>query len=311
MKSLLLVALAGCSSIVSDPCMSGYHLESNNCMPNVQIGAETDAGTHTGIPPTNVHPPASDAGPDATPPLVCTLPDTACGDACVSLDSDPSNCGHCGRSCQSGICSAGSCVGDVSGHVIVVGHDYVQTDPAMNRVIANSITAGGLQSASNARVGWYKGSAVAEAGIPAATSGLQSINLTMSSVSLSSFEIISDLSLDAIVIEPQVDGDAAEAAGVAAAGKLQQFLMAGHAVIALEGVGGTSYRFLQGAGLVTLPAPANASSQQVTIIAHGDSIATGVVSPYLARPGSVGFAGAAHAVVTDNGGNAVVIHAAY
>ncbi|MFT3694218.1 MAG: hypothetical protein QM831_13820 [Kofleriaceae bacterium] len=310
-RVLFLVAMSGCSSLVSDPCMNGFHLEGNDCMPNVQI-AQTDGGVDGPVytvPP--MHQPGSVDVPDAPTAPVCSLPETACGDACVTLDSDPSNCGHCGRTCESGICSAGACVGDVSGHVIVIGHDYVQTDPAMNRVIANSITAGGLASASNARVGWYKGSATNEAGIPAATSGLASVNLTMSTVTVTSFDVIQDLDLDAIVIEPQSDGDAAEAAGTAAAAKIQQFLVAGHAVIALEKVAGSSYRFMKGAGLVVLPAPVDASSQQVTVVAPGDSLATGVVSPYLAKPGSVGFTGAAHAVVTDGTGDVVVIHAAY
>jgi len=82
-------------------------------------------------------------------------------------------------------------------------------------------------------------------------------------------------------------------------------------VVVMETTAGVSYRWLHGAGLVDLTPPVDASASQVTVVAPGDAIATGVVSPYFARPGSVGFAGATHAVVSDGSGDAVVIHATY
>src|SRR5689334_8984327 len=41
--------------------------------------------------------------------LTCTGGLVACGTACVSLVSDPLNCGHCGRSCLGTACGGGSC----------------------------------------------------------------------------------------------------------------------------------------------------------------------------------------------------------
>jgi hypothetical protein len=49
-----------------------------------------------------------DSGSDAG--LVCNGGTVACGDKCVQLDFDPSNCGKCGKKCGGGeVCSAGKC----------------------------------------------------------------------------------------------------------------------------------------------------------------------------------------------------------
>ena len=39
----------------------------------------------------------------------CTCSKTACGNACVDLQTDGNNCGTCGHSCQGGTCSGGKC----------------------------------------------------------------------------------------------------------------------------------------------------------------------------------------------------------
>ncbi len=42
--------------------------------------------------------------------LVCTTPQTVCANRCADLQSDPTNCGACGRSCADGmVCTAGVC----------------------------------------------------------------------------------------------------------------------------------------------------------------------------------------------------------
>lgn len=44
------------------------------------------------------------------PPVMCTLPLTACGQVCVDISTDLSNCGVCGRACAAGeICDQGTC----------------------------------------------------------------------------------------------------------------------------------------------------------------------------------------------------------
>ncbi|MEO6777433.1 MAG: hypothetical protein ABI467_31190 [Kofleriaceae bacterium] len=316
----VLALVAGCSSLVSDPCASGYHLDTGACMQDQKThGTINPGGTMQGPDASVVvvHPPGDaviapqDAPVDA---MVCPLPTTMCGDQCVSLDDDPYNCGHCGRTCSSGICAAGSCIGDLPGHIVVIGHDYVASDPAMDRVIANGVTlsVAGSFSGAVAHVGWWRGTAAQEAGIAAVTRGLAQTGHTAQAIAVATIDGGSLANLDAIVVEPQLgDGDAAEAAGAAAAASLAAYLTASHTVVVMETTGGVGYRWLHGAGLVDLAPPVDASTSQVMVVAPGDAVAAGVVSPYLAKAGSVGFAGAAHAVVTDSSGDVVVIHATY
>ena len=321
MKYLVLALLAGCSSLVSDPCAAGYHLDTGACMADQKTHGVIDPnGTMQGPDASvvTVHPPGDGAtvAPQDAPidAMVCPLPTTKCGDQCVSLDDDPYNCGHCGRTCSSGICATGSCIGDLPGHIVVIGHDYVASDPAMDRVIANGVTltvAGGF-SGSVARVGWWRGTAAQETGIAAVTRGLAQTGHTAQATAVTTIDSAALANLDAIVVEPQIgDGDAAEAAGAAAAASLAAYLTTSHTVVVMETTGGVSYRWLHGAGLVDPVPPTDTSAAQVTVVAAGDAVAAGVVSPYLARAGSVGYAGAAHAVVTDGAGDAVVIHATY
>ncbi|HET9992019.1 MAG TPA: hypothetical protein VFQ65_25995 [Kofleriaceae bacterium] len=321
MKYLVLALLAGCSSLVSDPCASGYHLDTGACMADQKTHGTMDPnGTMQGPDASVVvvHPPGDGAtvAPQDAPvdAMVCPLPTTKCGDQCVSLDDDPYNCGHCGRTCSSGICAVGSCIGDLPGHIVVIGHDYVASDPAMDRVIANGVTlsVSGSFSGTVAQVGWWRGTAAQEAGIAAVTRGLAQTGHTAQAIAVATIDTAALANLDAIVVEPQVgDGDAAEAAGAAAAASLATYLAASHTVVVMETTAGVSYRWLHGAGLVDLVPPTDTSGAQVSVVAAGDAVVTGVVSPYLAKPGSVGFAGAAHAVVSDSGGDAVVIHATY
>ena len=312
---LLAGALAGCSSLVSDPCMQGFHLEGGACMTVDKTHGSGDMTGTMGGPDAQVAVTGVDAMVDGPPPLVCALPTTQCGDACVSLDDDPFNCGHCGRECQSGICSSGTCLGDIAGHIIVVGHDYVSSDPAMDRVIANAITTGwvpGPIGAGGVRVGYWRGTATLFGWSDAATRGLAQTSHGAWFTEIPALVTGSTAEVDTVVIEPQVgDGAAAVAAGAAAAPELTQFLVASHDVVVIETSAGVGYRFLHGAGLLDLAPPIDVSASQVSLVAPGDSIAQGVVSPYLAKAGSVAFPGAAHAVVTDSAGDAVVIHATY
>lgn len=320
MKYLVLALLAGCSSLVSDPCAAGYHLDTGACLENQKThGMTPPNGTMEGPDASvvTVHPPGDGAtvGPQDAPPdaMVCALPTTLCGDQCVDLSDDPYNCGHCGRVCSSGICAAGTCIGDLPGHIVVIGHDYLASDPAMDRVIANGVTLSASSSTTAAtRIGWWRGTATQQDGVAAVARGLAQTGQSAQAISVATIDSASLENLDAIVVEPQVgDGDAAEAAGAAAAASLATYLTASHTVVVMETTGGVSYRWLHGAGLLDLTPPVDASASQVTVVSAGDAIATGVVSPYLAKAGSVGYAGAAHAVVTDTSGDAVVIHATY
>jgi Stigma-specific protein, Stig1 len=296
--ALLASFIAGCSSLVSDPCAPGYDLVDGSCQV-IDVATPPDAGT----------PPGWSIPDRPTPPdaLTCSAPAVDCGGACVDVLSDPDNCGACGNVCASGLCQAGACVGETVGHVVVIGHDYQAADPAMDRVLANAI---GLATGAYTRVGFYRGSSTLEGAQAAAVAGLAQTSRTATAVELAGLTA-GDLSdLDTVVIEPQV-GSGAFADGAAAASSLAKFLVDDHVIVVLETSGGTSYELAAGAGLVTLPAPDDATGTQIVVAATTDAVADGVVSPYLGRTDTVGYPGVADPVFVDGSGDAVVVRLTY
>lgn len=71
---------------------------------------------------------------------VCTDPFTFCPaiNGCVDLSNDPRHCGSCGKRCVSGLCTAGQCEDAVPGHLVVIGHDYAQSNATMDRLARSS-----------------------------------------------------------------------------------------------------------------------------------------------------------------------------
>jgi hypothetical protein len=74
--------------------------------------------------------------------MQCEPPTTRCGMFCVNLDTDPDHCGACPIECDSGLCQDGECADATPGHIVVIGHDYEQSNPAMRRVVGNSVFLG-------------------------------------------------------------------------------------------------------------------------------------------------------------------------
>jgi hypothetical protein len=325
--------LGGCfDSLVSDPCLPGFALTAGSCVPTGRVdpdagpivdapdggpadgqladGRRGDAGADASIDGSTVVVDASlvDAAPPADA-LVCTLPLVVCGSNCIDVSADPDNCGACGRVCASGICSMSACVGAVAGHAVVIGHDYAQYHAGVAGVLGNAVSLG---VTANVPVSFYRGTATAAAttGAKAALTSTLAGRRAWHEVALVGEPTVAALAkIDVLVVLAQTgDGAAAEAAGARWASMLATFSARGGVVVFLEGASGVSYRVAKGAGLFDVSPPVTITGQQVHLINAGDPLATGVPSPYLAEPTSVGFPGVAGAVVGDQSGEAVVFH---
>ncbi len=51
----------------------------------------------------------SDSRPSSAEAVGCAVGKQVCESGCVDLDSDPGNCGRCGKSCLPGACVGGAC----------------------------------------------------------------------------------------------------------------------------------------------------------------------------------------------------------
>jgi hypothetical protein len=302
MKRLAVFAVfvAGCSSLVDDPCADGFELVGGVCA--VSSGSGSDIQPNQTAQPVMPMGPTVPVSPTQPDPPLCSLPQTDCSGVCVDTTSDPDNCGACGLSCATGLCQASACVGSIAGHVVAIGHDYQATDAAMNRVLGDAV---GLTTGQFTRIGYWRGSSSLEGAQTAAVSGLAQTSRTGFNLELSTLDDL--LELDTVVIEPQQgSGDDAEAAGSAVAQSLQDFVAAGHVVVVLETAGGVSYRFADGAGLFTVAAPVDVSNTAISVAAAADAVAEGVASPYLGRASTVAYPGVPDPVFVDGSGDAVV-----
>jgi hypothetical protein len=314
-----LVFVAGCfDSLVDDPCAAGHRLAGGHCVtnggPDAGTGGDTDGGiigdagrvddTDGG---TTI---GGDAGTGDTDDagLACTLPEILCGSECVDLDSDPNNCGTCDRVCASGICETGHCVGELSGHIIAIGHDYQDHNAAMARVLGNSAALGVSHDVGIAR---WKGSALTAAMTGTTLALAQSMSIIgrpWHPITLPAAPSPTALdNVDVLLVDAQTgDAEAARVSAVPWAATIDAFLQRGGIVVVLEGAGGVSHDFAEGAGLYTVAAPVDSTGTPAFITNGGDAVAQQVVSPYLADTTSVVLPGEAGVIVT--AGGALVLH---
>src|SRR5262249_32089423 len=103
---------------------------------------------------------------------------TCCGDgklgcrgACIDPLTDPDNCGAGGIACSSGICEQGKGGGAATGHLVVMGHDYVKTRTGMNRLLGNAVF---LARAPDVTVATYAGGAM-PAGVTGANAAIDQV----------------------------------------------------------------------------------------------------------------------------------------
>ncbi|MCE9576933.1 MAG: hypothetical protein K8W52_27550 [Deltaproteobacteria bacterium] len=268
-------------------------------------GASTDAGALTDAMPTTDATP----GPDA---LVCVLPEIACATGCIDPFTDPDNCGRCGNVCASGICTNGFCSGEVTGHIVLIGHDYSVRHAAAVRVLTNSI---GLSGASPMTVAVWRGNAnvasiiASEGALGTAMAGL---GRPWTRIELGNAPLTNLGAIDVLLIVPQPpDAGELTAAGDTWRVPLHDFVTRGGVIVALSDASDATPERLVGAGLMDVGAAIDVTGQNLTIGVGTDAIAIGVISPYHADTSTAAFTSSnAIPVIVDSAGHAVVLHAA-
>jgi hypothetical protein len=307
-------ALPGCfDSLVSGPCAAGYALVDGHCAARPTGPDDPDGGVV--VTPPDGNPVDPDGGvvvapPDGAPPLACTLPALACDGVCTDVSSDPNACGACDRVCASGICTAGHCEGELSGHIVGIGHDYTSHHGAMQRLLGNAVALGGQFDVGLARWPGSSAPAAVAGATTALAHGMALVGRPWHAVQLGAQPSDAAFTgIDVLLVDAQVgDGDAIAATAAPWRTPIDRFLMRGGVVIVLESAGGASHRFAAGANVYTVAAPADSTGVAAAISAPGDALAQQVVSPYLAETSSVVYAAAQPGAVVATPAGTVVFH---
>ncbi len=255
----------------------------------------------------------------------CDAPYVPCGNLCIDIARDPDNCGGCGVACASNLCSDSVCSGSTPGQDIVIGHDYYGVLPgtAEAQVLANAVllsTVNPLKVLSFEEYANPTAVARVKAIInAAATAQARTVNFTVTS---SDSYIPSQLTIrnfDVLVVYDQSSANAStlSALGAGWASQLATYMSVGGAVVTLDGASGQGQMpaFLSQSMLLNVTSHTPLSwHTALTVTAPGDSVATGVLSPYGALNNTVEFTADPQSasiayVVTNTPDNApVVIH---
>lgn len=240
-------------------------------------------------------------GPFCTDPL---FPDE-CAGMCVDLQNDPTNCGVCGKSCASGICTMGLCQGSTPGDIVLIGHDFTGsvTSTTPGRLLTNATF---IPSTNPLRVLSYEQYASATAVSAAKTlinasavaRGRAAVKYTVSNTATDLSVPGLEAKFDVILVHDQGTLPVAQAAidGAKDAAALHQYTKAGGVIIVLSGANGQDAMptWISSANLVSLagdtflpttPPPATRG----TVVAPGDDVGTLLVSPYAVGTRSVSF----------------------
>ncbi len=232
----------------------------------------------------------------------CAPPQIYCGLTCVDSATDPDNCGGCGHSCPSNVCLGGACQGAAAGHVVAIGHDYQNAPSATSsqaRVLANAVF---IAKSNPVAVLSFEHYCPAQ-DVSNVTSLLaaqakklgRTVNVTHTAVDgdVSSGLTINDydvlLACDQRTAPPGVL--AALGSAWSNSGKISDFLHAGGVVVLLDGATGSAEMpaLSSNMGALAITAHAAQSSPQLVVLAPGDAVGSGVVSPYVPTKSTAWF----------------------
>ena len=243
--------------------------------------------------------------------LSCEAPLVACGGACIDLSNTPEHCGACGNVCTTGLCSDGICERALAGHLVVLGHDFVNSRNAMERLLGNSVL---LSSAATVRVLSYEGhaSAASIAGVEAALA--RRVGPAMTLMRATDADRVSGelANADVFLVHAQAGGtlEELEALGLLWSRAMETFLLRGGVVVVLDTLAphGGTWQLLEAAGRMHADGIADATLATARILSATDAVAIGVPLSYRAEATSVHFIGADLPGVVGDGALPIILH---
>lgn len=221
----------------------------------------------------------------------CTAPLQLCGCSCVDVSANPDNCGTCNNACASNLCSGGVCQGAAPGDDIVIGHDYlgVSATTAEARVLANAAL---LRYGNPVRILSYE--RYADSATVASTKAILSsaaaargrtVAITVAPSDTYVEDNLTVRNFDVLLVHDQADAgaDTLSSLGSAWASSLATYFATGGEVVSLDGAKGNGQMpiFLTQSNLLAVTSQmVKPSGTAFTVAAPGDSVGTGVLSPY-------------------------------
>jgi hypothetical protein len=242
-----------------------------------------------------------DSGTFQCVPL-CAPPLSDCNGTCVNESDDPDNCGTCGNVCKSGFCVGSLCTGTTQGAIIVIGYDYHVSNPevAPASLLAN---AAFIPTSNPLRILSFELYADATSvsnvkeilDAQAVALGRQKNQYT---VPASGTDVPTELNIssyDELIVYDQANASpgALGLLGSMWATTLANFTAARGVVLSLDGAAGTTQEmpvFNTNSGLLSISnhtvLPKNTA---LVVLAPGDVVGSGVISPFASELDSVYF----------------------
>jgi hypothetical protein len=238
-------------------------------------------------------------------------PLAACGGQCVDTTNDPANCGACAVTCYSLLCQNSKCLGETTGAIVLIGHDYATYSQAQARVLSNAVFL--PQASQTLPVLSYERYANA-----AALSNVKSIlstaamnigrTLALTSTTTDS-DVTTGLTINKYGTLLVVDQPAATSGSLATLGAtwlptLSNFTQSGGVVVVLDGDTGVQEmpQFVTATGLLNVTAQALVPpATPLSVVARADAVALGVGTVYGAASSSTSLS------TEPSGGNVVYV----